>query len=327
MTPTPPRLNRSQLTVPASRPELFAKAARSDADVVMLDLEDSVPLDEKVAARGRVVAAIDGVDWGDKVLSLRVNGLDTALTYRDLIDVLEACGPRLDLVMLPKVERVADVHAVDSLIGQIEQAKGRARRLGLELLIESAIGLANVDAIAAACGRTEALHFGPGDFAASMQIGITSIGAPHPDYGVLAAPEGGGRRDFYPGDVWHYATSRLVVAARANGLRVIDGPYADFGDPEGLAAAARRAAAQGFDGKWTIHPSQIGPVNTAFTPRNEDLDRAHRIVDAMTQAERSGRAAVALDGRMVDIASVRQAEALLAKAGMIAARQTRRQHH
>jgi len=313
----PPRLNRSELAVPASRPELFAKAAKSAADVVFLDLEDSVAPDDKETARATVVAAIEDVDWGAKTLSVRINGLDTPYMYRDVVDIIEQTGERLDLIMIPKVGTAADIYAVDMLVTQVEMAKGRKKRLGFEMIIESALGMTNVEAIAAASPRNEAFHFGVADYAASVRARTTGIGVPSPEYGVLSEPDGG-ERAFHRGDMWHYALSRMVVAARAHGLRPLDGPFGDFSDAAGFTAQARRSAALGCEGKWAIHPSQIAHANAVFTPDEAEVAQARRIIAAMEEGFRAGRGAVSLDGRMIDIASIKQAEALVAKAEMIA---------
>jgi malyl-CoA/(S)-citramalyl-CoA lyase len=315
-----PRLNRSELAVPGSSPQLFAKAARSAADIVFLDLEDAVAPDQKVQARANVIQALREIDWDDKILSVRINGLDTHFMYRDVIEVIEGGGERLDLLMIPKVGTAADVYAVDMLVTQCEAAVGRTKRLGLELLIETALGLANVEAIAGASPRNESLHFGVADFAASTRARTTSIGGANPNYAVLTDPDEGGRRERHWGDAWHYALARMVVAARAHGLRPIDGPLGDYSDPEGFRAAAGRAAALGCEGKWAIHPSQVGLANEVMSPPADEIDKARRILDAMEEARRAGKGAVSLDGRLIDIASIRQAEALVAKAEQIAAR-------
>jgi malyl-CoA/(S)-citramalyl-CoA lyase len=316
--PRPPRLHRSELAVPGSNPALFEKAARSAADVVFLDLEDAVAPDEKERARRNVIAALNEIDWGTRSVSVRINGLDTHYMYRDVIEVAEAC-PRLDLLLVPKIGTAADVYALDMLLTQIEQATGRTKRVGLELQIETALGLANVEAIAAASLRAEALCFGSGDLAASLQAKNTIIGGIHPDYGVLTERGADGRRQFVPGDQWHAVQSRIVTAARAWGLRPIDGPYSDFRDAEGFSVAARRSAAIGFEGKMVIHPSQIAEANVIFAPSPEDVARAQRIVQAMEEATRAGKGAIQLDGRMVDIANIRMAEHVLAKARAIKA--------
>lgn len=316
-----PRLNRSQLTVPGSKPRFLEKAGETAADIIVFDLEDSVAPEEKERAREAVIAAINDLDWGERTLSVRINGLDTPYMYRDVIEVVERAGDRLDLVMVPKAGTAADVYAVDVLLSQIEAAKGRKRRLGIEILIESALGMSNIDAIARASRRAESLHFGSGDFAASIGARTTTIGGTHPEYHVLtdADADQGGRRERHWNDMWHAALSRLVVAARAAGLRPIDGPYSDIRDADGFHAAARRAAVLGCDGKWAIHPSQIDAINDIFSPSADEVARARRILEAMRQAAAEGSGAVALDGRMIDVASIRQAEVVVRKADAVAA--------
>jgi malyl-CoA/(S)-citramalyl-CoA lyase len=318
--PCPPRLQRTELAVPGSSPQLFEKAARSQADAVFLDLEDAVAPDQKVQARKNVIAALHEIDWGGKTLTVRVNGLDTHYMYRDVIEVIEEGGERLDLIMLPKVGTAADVYAADILISQCEAAVGRRKRLGLSHIIETALGMANIDAIAAASPRNEALHFGVADYAASTRARTTNIGGPNPDYAILTDAAEGESREVHWGDMWHYALARMVVAARAHGLRPIDGPFGDFSDPDGYRFAARRAAALGCEGKWAIHPSQIALAHEVMTPPAVEVAKARHILDAMAQARAEGKGAVSLDGRLIDIASIRQAEALVAKADQIAAR-------
>jgi malyl-CoA/(S)-citramalyl-CoA lyase len=315
--PATPRLARSELVVPGATPALFEKAARSAADVVILDLEDAVAPDDKVKARENVKAALNEVDWGAKSIGVRINGLDTHYMYRDVIEVLEAC-PRLDLLVLPKVGVAADVYAVDMLVTQIENAAARERRVGFEALIETALGLANVETIAQSSRRLEAMSFGAGDLAASLRLRTTTIGGLHPDHGVLSDPGAAGERAFYQTDPWHAAQTRMLVACRAYGVRPIDGVYGDIRDEAGFRAAARRAAAFGFDGKWAIHPSQIPPINEVFTPAPDEIERARRIVQAMQEAALEGRGAVQIDGRLVDLANIRMAQNLLGKADAIA---------
>lgn len=288
------RLHRSELAVPGSRPELFEKAAASRADYVFLDLEDAVAPDEKEAARRNVIEALGDVDWrgSSKTISVRVNGLDTHYMYRDLIDVVEQAGAQVDTVLVPKVGVPGDIYAVDALLTQIEQAMGLSHRIGVEALVETALGMANVEAVAASSPRLEALHFGVADYAASCRARTITIGGLNPDY---------------PGDQWHSALSRMLVACRANGLRAIDGPFGDFGDPEGFIAGARRAAALGYDGKWAIHPSQIDLANDVFTPPEAEVDQARRVLQALEEAAAAGRGAAQLDGRMIDAASARMA--------------------
>ena len=312
-----PRLNRSELAVPGSSPQMFEKAARSAADVVFLDLEDAVALDRKDEARRNVIQAIGDVDWGAKTLSVRINGLDTPYMYRDVVDLLEQCSDRLDLIMIPKVGTGADVYALDMLVTQIETAKGRKRRIGFEHIIETALGMQNMEEIAAASPRNESLHFGVADYAASIKARTTMIGGPNPDYGVLTGGPDDAERAFHWGDMWHYAIARMVVVARANGLRPIDGPFGDFSDEPGFKAHANRAAVLGCEGKWAIHPKQIALANEVMGPNAREIDKARRILDAMEQAKREGKGAVALDGKLIDLASIRQAEALVAKAQML----------
>ncbi len=314
----PARMNRSELAVPGSRPELFAKAAKSVADVVFLDLEDSVAPDEKAQARKNIVQAIGDVDWGEKTLSLRINGLDTHYMYRDVVDVLEQSGERLDLIMIPKAGTAADIYAIDMLVTQIEAATGRKKRIGFEMIIETALGMMNVDEIAAASPRNESLHFGVADYAASTGARTTGIGGPHPDYGVLTDVEEGAERRYHWGDMWHYPVSRMIVAARASGLRPVDGPFGDYSDPAGFQAQARRAAVLGCEGKWAIHPSQIALANAVYSPSEAEIAKARRILEAMEQAQKDGKGAVSLDGKLIDIASIKQAEHMVRLAEQIA---------
>ena len=251
---------------------------------------------------------------------MRINALDTSYMYRDVIDVIEQGSARLDMIMIPKVGTAADVYALDMLVTQCEQAMGWQKRLGFSLIIETALGMANVDAIAAASPRNEALHFGVADYAASTRARTTNIGGPNPGYVVLTDSIEGAERDVHWGDMWHYALARMVVAARAHGLRPIDGPFGDFSDADGYRAAARRAATLGCEGKWAIHPSQIALANAVMSPPEAEVAKARRILEAMAQARAEGKGAVSLEGRLIDIASIRQAEALVAKADQIAAR-------
>jgi malyl-CoA/(S)-citramalyl-CoA lyase len=305
--PARQRLQRSELAVPASRPELFSKALHGDADYVFLDLEDAVAPAEKEGARVHAVKALREHDWRGrgKTISLRINGLDTHFMYRDVVDVVEQSGDRLDTVLIPKVGTPADVYMVDALLTQIEDARGLPHRIGIEVLIETALGMANVEAIAQSSRRLEAMHFGVADYAASVRARTTSIGGLNPDY---------------PGDQWHFAISRMVVACRGYGLRAIDGPFGDFKDTEGYLAAARRAAALGVEGKWAIHPSQVVMANEVFTPAPPEVDRARRILDAIEEAAALGRGAAQLDGKMIDAASARLAQNIVNTADAIHAR-------
>jgi malyl-CoA/(S)-citramalyl-CoA lyase len=310
------RLQRSELAVPGSNPALFDKAARSAADVVFLDCEDAVAPDDKEQARRNIIQALNEIDWGLKTLMVRINGLDTHYMYRDVVDIVEAC-PRLDLLLIPKVGVPQDVYALDMLVTQIEAAKGRTKRLGFEVLIETALGMANVEAIAQSSRRLEAMSFGVADYAASTRARTTVIGGVNEDSGVLTDRDGEGRREYFWTDPWHGAQTRMLVACRAYGLRPIDGPFGDFSDREGFLAAAKRAAVLGYEGKWAIHPSQIELANEVYTPSAAEVTKARRILEAMQKAAREGRGAVSLDGRLIDIASIRMAEALIAKADAI----------
>ncbi len=314
-----PRLNRSELAVPGSNYRFIEKAAESDADVIFLDLEDAVAPDDKAQARKNIVKALNEVDFGKKTISARINGLDTHYMYRDVVDLIEQGGERLDLIMIPKVGTAADVYAVDMLVTQVEDAVGRDKRIGFEMIIETALGMANVDAIAGASKRNESLHFGVADYAASTRARTTVIGGPNPNYGVLTDPDAGGERAYHWGDMWHYAIARMVVAARAYGLRPVDGPFGDFSDPDGYKAQAYRAAVLGCEGKWAIHPSQVALANEVYSPSEEEVGKAKRILEAMAQAQKEGKGAVSLDGKLIDIASIKQAEVMVKKAEQIAA--------
>jgi len=316
--PAVSRLHRSELAVPGSSTALFEKAAKSAADIVFLDVEDAVAPDDKAQARKNIVQGLNEIDWGAKTMMVRINGLDTHYMYRDVVDIVEAC-PRLDMVLIPKVGVAADVYAVDMLVTQIEAAMRRSKRIGFEVLIETALGMANVEAIAQSSKRLEAMSFGVADYAASTRARTTVIGGVNRDSGVLTDRDAEGRREYFWTDPWHAAQTRMLVACRAYGLRPIDGPFGDFGDPEGFRAAANRAAVLGYEGKWAIHPSQIALCNEVFTPAAAEVAKARRIMDAMAQAAKEGRGAVSLDGRLIDYASIRMAEALLKKADAIPA--------
>ncbi|HUK20225.1 MAG TPA: CoA ester lyase [Gemmatimonadales bacterium] len=305
--PASPRLQRSELAVPGSQPSMFPKALEGDADYVFLDLEDAVAPADKEQSRKNVIGALLEYDWRErgKTISVRVNGIDTHYFYRDIVDVVEQAGQRLDTVLVPKVGTASDVYLTDALLTQIEAARGITHRIGIEVLIETALGMANVEAIAQSSRRLEAMHFGVADFAASMRARTVSIGGLNPDY---------------PGDQWHAALSRMITASRAYGLRPLDGPFGDFKDPEGYRASARRAAALGCEGKWAIHPSQIPLANDIFTPPPAEVERAQRILRALEEAARAGRGAAQLDGRMIDAASARMAQNIVQIAAAIEAK-------
>lgn len=311
------RLNRSELAVPGSNPKFIEKAAASKADVVFLDLEDAVAPDDKVQARKNVIAALNDLDWSSKTVSVRINGLDTHFMYRDVVDIIEQAPGKVDLFMIPKVGTASDIYAVDMLVTQCEAAMKLEKRIGFELIIETALGMANVNEIAAASKRNESLHFGVADYAASTKARVTVIGGPNPKYHVLTDPDEAGKREVHWGDMWHYAIARMVVAARANGLRPLDGPFGDFSDPDGYTAQANRAAVLGCEGKWAIHPTQVDLANELFSPSEKEVNQAKRILAAMEQAAKEGKGAVSLDGRLIDIASIKQAENLVQKAEQI----------
>lgn len=307
------RPNRCQLFGPGSRPELFEKMAASAADVVNLDLEDSVAPDDKDTARANVVQAIGDIDWGRKTLSVRINGLDTPWWHRDVIALVEAASDRLDLIMVPKAGRAGDLYAVDALVSAAEAAVGRKRRLGLECIIESAAGIAHVEEIAAASPRLEAMSLGAADFAASMGMQTTGIGGTQENYYMLH----GGQK--YWADPWHWAQAAIVAACRTHGVLPVDGPFGDFSDPEGYRAQALRSATLGMVGKWAIHPGQIALANEVFTPSEAAVAEAREILAAMEAAKASGAGAAVYKGRLVDIASIKQAEVVVRQAEMIAA--------
>jgi citrate lyase beta subunit len=307
-TTLPDRLERSMLSTPAADYAMIRKAAASAADAVCIDLEDSVAPDQKAASRANVARALRELDFGHRIRIFRINALDTPFAYRDLIEVVEAAGDRLDLVIVPKVDRPADVHFVDTLLTQIELARGFPNRIGVEAQIETALGCLNADAIAAASPRLEALIYGPGDFAASVQMPLDAIG------------EADEHDRLYPGHRWHYVMQRILVAARARGKRCIDGPYASFRDVEGFTRACELARALGYDGKWCIHPAQVEPANRVFAPAAEQVAWAQKVLDEYERAMREGRGAIAVDGKMVDAASLRMARNLVEKDRLARAR-------
>lgn len=313
-----PRLHRSELAVPGSNPGMFEKAAKSAADIVFLDCEDAVAPDDKEQARKNIIQALNEIDWGQKTMMVRINGLDTHYMVRDVVDIVEAC-PRLDMILIPKVGVPQDVYALDMMVTQLENSKKRTKRIGFEVLIETALGMANVEAIAQSSKRLEAMSFGVADYAASTRARTTVIGGVNKDSVVLSDKDADGQRQAFWTDPWHAAQTRMMVACRAYGLRPIDGPFGDFSDPDGYLSAANRCAVLGYEGKWAIHPSQIELANRVFTPSDAEVTKARRILDAMAQAAKEGKGAVSLDGRLIDIASIRMAEALLAKADQIAA--------
>jgi malyl-CoA/(S)-citramalyl-CoA lyase len=298
------------------------KAPTLGADLVFLDLEDAVAPDDKEQARANVIDALGAEDWTGTAVSVRINGLDTHWCYRDVVDVVEACGEVLDTVLVPKVGAPSDVEFVATLLDQIEQRNAwPAGRIGIHILIETAKGMANVEAISRARpDRLEAMVFGVADYAASVQARTTNIGGANPDYAVLTDPDDAGARETHWGDQWHFGISRMVAACRAEGLRPIDGPFGDYNDADGYRAAARRAAALGCEGKWAIHPSQVALANEVFTPADTEVERAERILHAMEEAAKDGKGAVSLHGRLIDAASIRMAQNLMTKVEQMRAR-------
>ena len=314
------RLHRSELAVPGSNKRMLEKSPDSGADVVFLDLEDAVAPDDKEQARANIIEALQTHDWSKCAVSIRMNGLDTHYAYRDLVDIVETCGDKLDTILIPKVGSAADVYFVATMLSQIEAAKG-LKPINIHILIETAMGMANVEEIARACPeRMEAMVFGVADYAASVRARTTQIGGANPEYGMLTDPDESGHRAYHWGDQWHFGISRMVAACRAYGLRPIDGPFGDFNDPEGYKVAARRAAALGCEGKWAIHPSQVALANEVFTPTPKEVDRARRILVEMDKAAKEGKGAVSLDGRLIDAASIRMAENVVTQIEQIEAR-------
>ena len=289
------RLQRSELAVPGSSPKMFEKALKSAADFIFLDLEDAVSPNDKVTARDNVIKALKEMDWrgNGKTISVRINGLDTHYMYRDVVEIMVQAGEFVDTLLIPKVGVNSDVYMVDCMVSQIEQERGLKGKIGLECLIETALGMVNIEEIAQSSDRLEALHFGVADYAASLRARTVVIGGLNPDY---------------PGDQWHHGLAKLVATCRAYGLRPIDGPFGDFNDPAGYIDAAKRGAAIGIEGKWAIHPSQIKLANEVFSPPETEVNKAKRILEELDKAAKEGKGAAQLDGRMIDAASARMAE-------------------
>jgi citrate lyase subunit beta/citryl-CoA lyase len=300
MTDRPRRARRVQLSTPGSSEKMMEKAAASKADHVFLDLEDAVAPSQKRDARKKIVAALNGLDWGRKVRCVRINDLGTEYAFEDIIEVVEGAGKNLDTIMMTKVTDASDILFADKLLGQLEKKLKLERRIGLEALIEEVEGMQNIDRIARASSRLECLVFGMGDFSAAMGMEIQSVGA---DVG-------------YPGDMWHYARFRLVVACRAAGIDPVDGPYADFRNADGYREEARRARLMGMVGKWAIHPSQIDIALDVYSPKKEDVERARHLEKAYAEAEARGLGAINIDGVMVDVASIRILRNIIKKADL-----------
>jgi citrate lyase subunit beta/citryl-CoA lyase len=293
--PRKSRLHRSELAVPGSSPKMFEKAITSNADVIFLDLEDAVSPQDKIPSRQNIIKAIKEMNWKEKgkTISIRINSLDTHYMYRDVIEIVEEVGEKIDTILIPKAGSASDVYMVDCLLTQIEDNKKFKNKIGIECLIETALGMSNIKEIAKSSERLEALHFGVADYAASLKARTVIIGGLNPDY---------------PGDQWHHGLSQLVMTCRAYGLRAIDGPFGDFNDKDSYIASAKRAAAIGFDGKWAIHPSQIDLANEVFSPPEKEVNKAIRILEELEKAANEGKGAAQLDGRMIDAASARMAE-------------------
>jgi citrate lyase subunit beta/citryl-CoA lyase len=306
-TARPNRLRRSELSTPASNQRMIEKAASSDADLVFLDLEDAVAPDAKVAARANVIAAFNDLNWGDKVRAYRINGVHTQWCHDDLVEVVTAAGKYIDVIIVPKVYTPREVWFVDDLLTQLETKLGLPLgRIGLEVLIEESQALGCVEEIAAASPRLEALILGLGDLAGSQGI--------RP--GLAAEAARGERSLAYPGDIWHYARTRLIMAARANGIDAIDGPFADVGDPDTYRRDATWTAIIGAVGKWCIHPSQIDIANTVFAPTAGEIQQAAAIMGAFEQADANGQGAASLNGVMLDAAVTRIYGPVLQRAQM-----------
>lgn len=319
IVPRRERLQRSELAVPATSARFFDKAARSAADVIFLDLEDAVAIPRKDEARSMAVQALNQRDWGRKTMAVRINGLDTPWALRDLVDVARHC-PRLDLILLPKAGTAFDVQFVAHVLTLVEREQRRDERIGIEVLIETAQGVAHAEEIAAASDRLEAMIFGVGDYTVDMRTNDPVFGTPSERYSVLTAAQPDGLRHRHWNDQWHFAMARIVNACRAWGLRPVDGPYTDFGDAEGYLASAQRAAALGFEGKWAIHPSQIEPANRVFSPSPEQAAWSERVLQTLDAAAARGDGAVNADGVLVDLAHAKQARLIRQRIALIESR-------
>ncbi len=301
MSTQPRRPRRCQLSVPGSSEKMMAKAAGLDLDHVFLDLEDAVAPNAKPAARGKVVDAINNLEWCPRTVSVRINDVETEWCHDDIIEVVTGAGHKLDTIMLTKAKNAADVLFVHLMLEQLEKKLKLRKRIGIECLIEEVEGMMNVNEIAACSDRLECLVFGMGDYSASQQMQIATVGG-----------SGG-----YPPDLWHYPRYRMTIACRANRIDPVDGPYADFRDTEGYLKEAQRAHVLGMDGKWAIHPSQVELANRVFTPDAEALAAARAQKAAYEQALAQGLGAISVDGVMVDAASIRIVQSLIDRADLI----------
>ena len=290
---------RSNLSVPGHLAKMHGKARESNADVVMLDLEDSVPIDAKPAARLQVIESLLSHDWSNKTVTVRINSLDTPFAYRDLLEITEQAGHVLDAIVLPKVNHPGDIYFADRFLDGVELCREWSKPLGLEASIETAEGLYRAAEIVQASARVKSLVFGIADYSASIGARLVSISG-----------HGEKEEELYPGHRWHFALSRMVMTAKAFSSMAIDAPYGNFKDLDGLRRSAVMACALGCDGKWAIHPSQIDIINEVFTPSPEDIALAAKVIAANAQAKAEGKGAVAVEGRMVDQATVRLATQL-----------------
>ncbi len=301
MSKRPLRLRRCQLSVPGSSEKMMAKAAASNVDYVFLDLEDAVAPSAKVPARKNIIKALKELDWGKKTRCVRINDLTTQWAYEDIIEIVEEAGELVDIIMIPKIMSGKDIYWVDTLLTQMEQKLGLKNRIGIEVLIEEVEAMINVEEIVLSSPRLEAIIFGMGDYSASQGVDVNAIG---------------GDTD-YPGDIWHYARNKIVIAARMGGVDAIDGPFGNFKDAEGYRREAQRAETLGFTGKWAIHPAQIDIAQDVYSPSQAQVDNARRMAKAYREAEEQGLGAVALDGNLIDAASIRIMKNVMAKADMI----------
>jgi citrate lyase subunit beta/citryl-CoA lyase len=301
MSKQPKRVRRCELSVPGSSEKMVAKAAAMNVDFVFLDLEDAVAPSEKRPSRKKIVDALNSLDWGKKTRCVRINDLTTEYAYEDIIEVVEGARENLDIIMLPKAMSAADVKFVDKLLTMMEKKLGLEKRIGIEVLIEEVEAMMNVEEIAAASPRLEALIFGMGDYSASQGVSLKDIGG----------------ASGYPGDIWHYQRQRMTIAARANGIDAVDGPYADFRSPDAYREECRRAMILGMVGKWAIHPSQVEIAQDVFSPDPADVARARAMMKAYDEALAQGLGAVQYEGKMIDIASVRIVKNLVDKADLI----------
>lgn len=288
---------RSIISVPGNIEKMHIKSASLSPDVIMLDLEDSVNNDEKVNAREQIINSLHNIDFGNKTVTFRMNSCDTYFAYEDIISVLENAGEKIDSVVVPKVNSEKDIHFVDSLINAIELKKNLSNRIRIEASIETAEGMQNIEKIAKASDRIISLVFGIADYTASIGAKNSSISG-----------HGENEESIYPGHRWNFALSRIVMTAKANNLIAIDAPYGNFKDSEGLKKACMISRSLGLDGKWAIHPAQIDTINEMFTPDKDEIELAKKIIDAHKKAVQNGRGSVALEGRMIDNATIRLAK-------------------